>query len=276
MDSFASLHDRPPVVLLHSSGSSPRQWQELVETLRRDFRVLAVEFHGHGLRPDFPQERRMTLADDARLAEPLLHLAGGAHVIGHSYGAAVALKLACMHPRLVHSVVAYEPVLLRLLVEDTQHPREGLEVLRAVRAMREQLAAGHPLQAARAFVEFWAPGHWATMSPGAQQATEIRMHTIMRQFEPLISEPFAREQLAHMQLPMLFLSGSRTVAPARRVAQLLRAALPLALHEELPGIGHLGPITHPRIVNERIRQFLALVSSSHAVAAAPPRMASNP
>ena len=276
MDAFPPPHDRPPVVLLHSSGSSPRQWQELVDTLRRDFRVLAVEFHGHGLRPDFPHDRRMTLADDAPLAEPLLHLAGGAHVIGHSYGAAVALKLACMHPRLVHSVVAYEPVLFRLLLEDSPHPREGQEVLRAVRLMREQLAAGHPLLAARTFVEFWSPGHWATMSPGAQQATEIRMPSIMRQFEPLIFEPVPREQLAHMQLPMLFLSGSRTVAPARRIAQLLRAALPLAQHEELPGIGHLGPITHPRVVNERIRQFLALVSSSHAAAATPPRVASNP
>ena len=277
MEASTPSQDRPPVVLLHSSGNSPRQWQELVGVLRLDFRVLGVEFHGHGLRPDWPDDARaMTLADDARLAEPLLHLAKGAHLVGHSYGAAVALKLACMHPNLVHSVVAYEPVLFRLLVEDTRQPRFGQEVLRAVKAMRERLADGDALQAARLFVELWTPGQWGAMSANAQHAMKIRMPSIMRQFPALVGEPFARDVLAHMQVPMLFLTGARTVPIAHRVSQLLRAALPLAEHEELPGMGHLGPITHPRSVNERIRQFLALVSARAAPALAPQRAFSNP
>jgi len=55
---------------------------------------------------------------------------------------------------------------------------------------------------------------------------------------------------------MLFLSGSRTTPVARRISQLLRLALPLAQHEELPGLGHMGPITHSQRFNERVRQFL--------------------
>lgn len=259
---LAPTLERPPVVLLHSRGSSPRQWQDLVDVLRLEFRVLGVEFHGHGLRPDWPDDaRQFALSHDARLVEPLLHLAGGAHLIGHSYGAAVALRLASTHPHLVHSVVAFEPVLFRLLLEDTQQPLYGQELLRAVRAMQERLAAGQPMQAARLFTEFWSPGYWAAMPPGAQQAMQIRMPSIMRQFPALMGEPLARDVLARLHAPMLFLTGSRTVAAARRMGQLLRAALPLAEHEELPGMGHLGPITHPRAVNERIRQFLAQVSN---------------
>ncbi|MEJ6021729.1 alpha/beta fold hydrolase [Ramlibacter sp. PS4R-6] len=249
--------DRPTVVLLHSSASSPRQWTDLVEMLRRDFRVLAVEFHGHGLRPDWPHQRRMTLADDAALAVPLLELTGGAHVIGHSYGGAVALKLACMHPRLVHGVVAYEPVLFRILADDAAHPEHMLVVQRVAAGMRERVEAGHPGHAARLFVDFWSgAGTWNAMPAKQQQVVELRMPSVVRHFDALFGEPFARDALAHMAMPMLFLSGSRTTNVARRIAQLLRATLPLAEHEEMPGLGHMGPITHAHHVNERIRQFL--------------------
>ena len=250
--------DRPTVVLLHSSASSPRQWVDLVEMLRRDFRVLAVEFHGHGLRPDWPHQRRMALADDAALAVPLLELAGGAHVIGHSYGAAVALKLACTHPRLVHGVVAYEPVLFRVLADDVVHPEHLQEVQRVAAAMRDRVEAGHCGNAARLFVDFWSgPGAWQALPGKQQQSVELRMPSVIRHFDALFAEPFARDQLAHMAMPMLFLSGSRTTVVARRIAQLLRAVLPLADHEELAGMGHMGPITHGLIVNERVRQFLS-------------------
>ena len=50
----------------------------------------------------------LTLADEAAPAIPALEKAGGAHVVGHSYGGAVALKLATMRPRLVRSIVVYE------------------------------------------------------------------------------------------------------------------------------------------------------------------------
>jgi pimeloyl-ACP methyl ester carboxylesterase len=265
--------DRQTVVLLHSSASSPRQWTGLVEMLRLDFRVLAVEFHGHGLRPDWPHQRRMALADDAALALPLLEMAGGAHVIGHSYGAAVALKLASTHPRLVHSIVAYEPVIFRLLIEDTARPEPGAEVQRVAGAMRGRVEAGHLAQAARLFVDFWSgPGAWNALPARQQQAVELRMPSVIRHFDALFGEPFPRDQLARMVTPALFLSGGRTTPVARRIAQLLRTTLPLAEHEELPGMGHMGPITHSQVVNERIRQFLG-PHSRFARTSVPPQRA---
>ena len=46
--------ESPAVVLLHSSGSTARQWNALVEHLQPRFRVLPVEFHGHGERAAWP------------------------------------------------------------------------------------------------------------------------------------------------------------------------------------------------------------------------------
>jgi len=199
----------------------------------------------------------MVLDDDAALAVPLLELVGGAYVIGHSYGAAVALKLASAMPRLVHGVVAYEPVLFRMLADDAAHPEHLQEVRRVAEAMRSRVEAGQNAHAARLFVDFWSgAGAWQSMQPKQQQAVELRMPSVMRHFHALFDEPFARDELTHAAMPMLFLSGSRTRPVARRISQLLRLALPLAEHEELPGMGHMGPITHASRFNERVRQFL--------------------
>ena len=131
---------RPTVVLLHSSASSARQWERLVEALAPHFRMRAIEFHGHGERTAWGGDAPLTLADEAALAVPLLEEAGGAHVVGHSYGAAVALKLATMHPKLVRSVVAYEPVLFRWLIDDIAHQQLGQGVVTVADSMRDRLA----------------------------------------------------------------------------------------------------------------------------------------
>ncbi|MEZ0309726.1 MAG: alpha/beta fold hydrolase [Ramlibacter sp.] len=248
---------RPTVILLHSSASSSRQWQDLVDMLRLAFRVLTVDFHGHGLRPEWNGDAPLTLANEAALAEPLLQASGGAHIVGHSYGAVVALKLASLHPGLVSSVVAYEPVLFRLLVDDRARRAPAQEVLAMAGAMRARLAQGQQEAAARLFIDFWSgTGAWQAMPASRQQAIALSISSVMEQFDALFHEPFPHHQLAHMAMPMLFLSGARSVPVARRISQLLRVALPLALHEELPLMGHMGPITHPAHVNHRVAQFL--------------------
>ena len=264
----AVLHEeeRPTVVLLHSSASSPRQWQDLVETLRRGYRVLAIEFHGHGLRPDWRGEQPMTLADEAALAIPLLEMAGGAHVVGHSYGAAVGLKLASLRPHLVRSYVAYEPVLFRLLFEDIGSHRQAQEVLTVAQGMRERLAQDEPERAAQLFIDFWSgAGAWLALPAIRQQAIVMRMPSVVRHFDALFAESLPRPQLTRADLPMLFLGGARTAPAARRIAQLLRMAMPLAEHQEMPGLGHMGPITHAGEVNRRIQQFLDAQTARHSI-----------
>jgi pimeloyl-ACP methyl ester carboxylesterase len=46
------------------------------------------------------------------------------------------------------------------------------------------------------------------------------------------------------------------VGAAQQIARLLRVALPDAQHETLPGLGHMGPLTHAGVVNARVLQFL--------------------
>ena len=254
---------RPTVVLLHSSASSARQWDRLVETLAPHFRVRAIEFHGHGDRTAWRGGAPLTLADEAALVVPLLEEAGGAHVVGHSYGAAVALKLTTMYPKLVRSLVAYEPVLFRLLFEDIAYQQPVQDLVAVAASMRDRIAAGQEHSAAQRVVDFWSGGGaWESMPSGKQASIAARMRAVIQHFDALFGEPLQRAHLALLKMPMMFISGTRTAAVTRRIAELLRLTLPHAKHEVLPAMGHMGPITHATEVNRQVAKFLHLHAPS--------------
>ena len=154
---------------------------------------------------------------------PLLEEAGGAHVVGHSYGAAVALKLATMYPKLVRSLVAYEPVLFRWLFDDIGHQQPGQDVVAVADSMRDRLADGQEHSAAQRFIDFWSgAGSWDSLPSGKQTSIAARMRAVIQHFDALFREPLQRAQLALLKMPMMFMSGARTVAVTRRIAELLR------------------------------------------------------
>ena len=248
---------QPTVVLLHSSASSARQWDRLAEILKPRSHVHAIDFHGHGEQSAWSGNASMTLADEAALAIPALEEAGGAHVIGHSYGGAVALKLAAMRPRLVRSVVVYEPVLFCLVLDEIvrQSPAQGIAAVAG--SMRKLLAADDTNSAAQVFIDFWSgAGAWASLPPGKQASIAPRMHAVAQHFHALLHDPLQLSELASLRIPMMFVSGARTLDVTRRIASVLRAALPTDAHEVIEAAGHMGPIAHSADFNQRVVRFL--------------------
>lgn len=248
---------RETVVLLHSSASSAVQWNALVEDLAGRFDVRTVEFHGHGDRAPWAAEWPMRMADEAALVRPLLEAVGGAHLVGHSYGGAVALGLAASAPGLVRSVVAFEPVVFALLQEHLPQDGQTQRVRDLGESMHASAARGEHARAAERFVDHWSgPGTWQRLPAGRQQALARRVDAVNRQFGALWREPWPAAWSARTEMPMLLMTGSDTTTAARVIHTLLRIRLPHAAHETLPGMGHMGPITHAEAVNARIAAFL--------------------
>jgi pimeloyl-ACP methyl ester carboxylesterase len=253
------------LILLHSSAGSGRQWRATVDALQARFTVHAVDLHGHGTQAAWTGAAPMRLADEAALVEPLLERCGGAHVVGHSYGGAVALKLACRRPALVRSVAAFEPVLFGLLLDDAGSRRELMSVVAMAEAMRAWIARGEPAAAAQRFIDFWSgDGTWAALPVERQAAFAARVAAVRLHFDALFSDPLSLDDLARLAMPVLLLRGQATVPVTRRVLQLAGAALPRARLDVLPDMGHMGPLTHPTAFNRRLGDFLNGV--------APPRL----
>jgi pimeloyl-ACP methyl ester carboxylesterase len=241
------------VICLHSSASSPRQWQSLAQRLGASHRVVAPGLIGYTDGPRWPGDRPLSLDEEAAWIERWVDGAGApVHLVGHSYGGAVALKVAQRRPDRVRSLVIFEPVLFRLLTGETL-----TEIVGLAGAAEQACRAGDPAGAARTFVDYWSgQGTWRQMSAALQGAVTQRMDKVIAEFHAMFADGTPASSYARLSMPILFLSGSLTRAPIKHIARVVQNFLPGASRIEMPGLGHMGPITHPDAVNALIALFL--------------------
>lgn len=85
----------PVIVLLHGTGAAGHSWRDMLPILARDAEVIAMDLPGHGFTAR-PSSTRLTLPAMAEDIATLLHVLGvkPALIVGHSAGAAVALRMA--------------------------------------------------------------------------------------------------------------------------------------------------------------------------------------
>jgi pimeloyl-ACP methyl ester carboxylesterase len=249
-------------VCLHASASSGRQWQPLGRRLAGRYRVLSPDLYGAGDSPPWPGERELTLADEVALLEPVFCDAGdGAHLVGHSYGGAVAVHAALSHPGWFRSLVLIEPVLFGLLLAEDPGQPAAREILAVGQQTRAAVELGALDSAARRFIDYWmGPGTWADMPPRRQAAVAQAMCAVGSEWSALFADTTPLSAYASLDLPTLYLVGGRSPAPSRAVARLLTSALPDVRTAELAEAGHMAPITHPDLVNAAIDAHIAQIS----------------
>src|SRR6516164_10383462 len=97
------------VMLIHSSVSGARMWRRLMDDLKDDFHVRAVNLYGYGSTPRWPSDKPQSLDDQARLVETALPTnADTVCLVGHSFGGSVAMRLAARLAGRVTKLVLLE------------------------------------------------------------------------------------------------------------------------------------------------------------------------
>lgn len=255
---FREAGSGPGVVCLHANSSSSSQWRALMETLAPNHHVLAVDSYGSGRSPAWPFERRLFLADEAALAEPVFERAGVPFaLVGHSYGGAIALIAALAAPQRVRAMALYEPTPFSLIDAQSPPPNDADGIRNAAAAALPALAAGDRVGAAREFVDFWmGAGSWEAMGESRQAPILASIDHLPGWGHALFHEPTPIERFAELDVPILYLLGKRSPMSSRGVAKLLIPVLPNVEVVEFENLGHMGPVTHPELVNRAIASFL--------------------
>ena len=260
----------PAVVCLHSSGSSSAQWKGLIARLAREHRVIAPDFLGHGRSPAPAFAAGTVLAQDAAQVASVAAAHGRVDLVGHSYGAAVALYVATAHPALVRSLVLYEPVVFGALKIGGAHDSLWQEITQVGRTIVLHARMRRLLAAAKCFVDYWSgAGSWLAMGAARQSTVALRMAAVAEHFTAILEwQPL--QALRDLQAPVLLMHGERTRRVTRAITARLADVLPQAVQVRIRSAGHMGPVTHADSFDDAVLRFLAderAVASPVALAA---------
>ena len=248
----------PPLLLLHGFTGSGATWATWLPGLPRTHRTIAIDLLGHG-RSDSPASERHTVERQAAdLATILRRLdASPADVLGYSFGARIALRLALDAPASVRRLVLECPsagiadALSRGVrrdadqrwVEQLQHgdmdgfvrdwAAQGIfaSQQRLSSSVRERLAAERAAN---------APQGLANSLLGAGQGV----------MAPL------RERLGDIRVPTLVVSGWLDPAGTARAAEVA-SGIPGAIHETIDDAGHTPHLETPERFGDLVTSFLA-------------------
>jgi len=123
----------PKIVLIHGGAQGNKYFggdrhftaqQRLGE---QGYQLVVPDRPGHGRSP-YPRRPDDAEADGAWVAELL---GDGAHLVGHSFGACVALAAAAMKPSAVRSLTMIEPAMPKLAMNRPVVIRFGLSIMMA-------------------------------------------------------------------------------------------------------------------------------------------------
>lgn len=244
--------ERETIVLLHCTASSSAQWHHFTQSYDHAFRVVAIDLYGHGRTSPWPGTRPVTLNDEARAVMAVIAtLETPVHLVGHSYGGAVALQVALSAPHRLLSLGLIEPVAFYLLRGGTP---EDLALFRDVNAVAQRVSSavtsGDYVGGMTRFVDFWnGPGAWDSLPPAKQREFCAALGTVTLNFWTTMTESTRRQALCDLHLPTLIVEGERSQPATRRICELLRSTIPATRTAIIPGAGHMSPLSHPAAVN---------------------------
>ena len=245
------------VILCHCSSASHKEWLPLIAALAGDWRVLAPDFIGYGRSGAWPADRLFTAQADVDVLLKLAKKSGRKlHMVGHSYGAVMALLAARALGPKVKSLVLVEPVAFNLLrveqrPEWAEIERLGVQVLGAVAKGDDRAAAAH-------FMRYWLGRfRWFIAPEKFKAAVTATIPKVALEFMLMLDTSTSLDDYRSVTVPTLLIAGSKTRVPARAVADMLAATLPNVSVEILKGAGHMSPFTHPAELNRSILGFLA-------------------
>lgn len=246
-----------PVILVHSSVSGNRQWRRLADDPKDRYRVLAINLFGYGETTPWPGDRVQTLADQAGLVRTLADtVEGPIHLVGLSFGGAVALKAASMMGRRVGRMVLIEPNPFHHLA---QHGRR--ETHAEVSALREYVrrygGAGDWMMVAERFVTFWVGDDaWRRMNEDRRATFAKALPPNIHEWDAVLDETTPLASWSEIPARVLLVWSERTRRPIHEIAGLLRQACQHWRSVELADAGHMAPLERPDLVNPLIAGFL--------------------
>lgn len=240
---------------IHCTLAHSGAWRGVGDALHDQLTLTAFDLPGHGKSPDWDHKTDLhELCRDAALA----YLPRPRDLIGHSFGATVALRLAVEHPDLVRSLTLIEPVFFAAVIADAPERMAAHDLETA--PITSALVAEDHARAAQLFNRFWGDGtKWDAMSAATRRYLTERMTIVPGQSAMIFEDNaglMAPGKLARAKMPCLLIVGAMSPDIIDAIHSSLAHRLPNAMRATIAGAGHMSPLTHPNEVASLILRLI--------------------
>jgi pimeloyl-ACP methyl ester carboxylesterase len=239
-----------PVVLVHGYvGDGRSTWRSQLEALSGDFMLVAWDAPGAGASSDPPEH--LGMAGYADCLERFIAALGldRPHVVGLSFGGALALELHRRYPTvsatltLVSAYAGWGGSLSPARAEQRLEQALALADLPPRELVNTLLPTMFATEPSRAVVEEFVASLLATHPVGLRAMARASAEDL-------------RDALPAVDVPTLLVCGDKDVRAPLSVARELHASIAGSELVTLEGVGHVCNLEAPEAFNDVLRSFL--------------------
>ncbi len=243
----------PALLLIHAGVGDLRMWDQQWAAFAQQYQTIRYDMRSFG-KSQVPARPFANHED----AAALLHHIGihKAHVIGASFGGAVALDFALTYPEMVASLILVAPAM------GGYPPSEDIQQFG--REENALVASGDVEAATELNLRMWVDG--PLRAPGQvdplirQKIHDMQYHaftaSIPEGAEDIELDPPAAERLAELHLPVLIFAGDLDVPQKLALAQEITTQVAGAQQVIVPGAAHMLSMEQPELFTGTVLAFL--------------------
>ncbi|MCG6884739.1 MAG: alpha/beta hydrolase [Silicimonas sp.] len=241
---------KQPLALIHAGLGRAANWRPFLNEIDRPVSPLLIELPGHGLAEKYDTSRdfadqAVELAIEEMPSDPV-------PLIGHSFGAVLALRIAVERPYRVSSLVLVEPPFFAAVKGRWAYEK----IERDLAGFTKKMASAEHANAAKEFHAIWGDGTpWNELSGEARAYMVDRIPLIPPGNTLLFDDRpgLLREgRLEELEMPVTFVDGGDSHPVISEIISTIGDRIPDAEWVTVPGAGHMLPITHPARLVEAI------------------------
>jgi len=246
------------VVFLHGYTGSAMDWAHQVSLLSRNFRIVALDFRGHGRSSDPDKEQDYSIPIFSNDVYELLKMLSidACCLVGHSMGGFTALQFTLDHPDMVQGLV---------LVDTSSGEYDVAPGYAELRERLDVLAREEDLDAAFEYDAAHNPMRIERFRRHPEQRAIARHKVLNTSVNGYIyvARSFGKwqpvtERLGEIHAPTLIFWGEED-APFLRPSRLLNESIKGSKLVVVPGAGHSPHEDVPDLFNRELETFIKSV-----------------
>ena len=241
-------------LMMHCTLSSARAMAPMAMEFENRFTTTAFDLPGHGqsAKWDFNGDLQDRVTE---IAEGFID--GPIHLIGHSFGATVALRLMSKMPERIKSSVLFEPVFVEAAFQRSPDLRASYE--EEAQYFVEALKNNDKERATIEFLKMWGDGTpWEAIPPNLRQSMIDKIDVVDAGTPALhqdVHELLGPSGLTNYKGPAMFIRGARSIPIMQEIHSALVELMPQATDHAIQAAGHMVPMTHHGECITLMREF---------------------